>query len=426
MDSQQLPALVLGTNSNIHQTVFSCNGVNNKRMTRLSEAELYEFMQSIIAMNPDIKDPFYVLDLGSVKCIMDQWNSKLPKVRPFYAVKRNPDPIFLTSLAMLGSDFDCASQAEVKAVLALGVSADRIIFANTCKSEAHLKYAASVGVNLATYDSPYEIEKIKKMHPKCALLLQIKVGETKIGALPEEVIPLLRAAHMAHLPVVGVAFHLGTAVRHPEVYCAAIASAKMVFDTTVQLGMPKMYMLDIGGGFTAGPQFCEAADTINFALPFYFGNEQSLEIISEPGRFFAESSFTLVMNIIGKRVRGSLREYWINDGLYGSMTNMLNDPNCATGTIKPLAVESSPDNPTCHGLKTYQSTVYGPICNCFGTILTNYQLPELNVNDWLVFSGMGAYSSSAGYKFNCCDTTAIRTYLAYSKRGEPSMKENKI
>ncbi|KAF5186884.1 hypothetical protein FRX31_023529 [Thalictrum thalictroides] len=68
-----------------------------------------------------------------------------------------------------------------------------------------------------------------------------------IGALPEEVFPLLRAAHMAQLPVVGVAFHLDSAAMHPEAYRIAIATSKMVFNTTVYLGMPEMYMLNVDG-----------------------------------------------------------------------------------------------------------------------------------------------------------------------------------
>ncbi|PIA60419.1 hypothetical protein AQUCO_00300134v1 [Aquilegia coerulea] len=438
MCPKQLLAMELGTHSNVLQTFFSSKSKKNKKVTNLTEEELNNFIRSVITMKPDVIDPFYVLDLGAVKCIMEKWNSKFPQIRPFYAVKCNPEPMFLALLAMMGAGFDCASQAEIEAVVGLGVSPDRIIFASTCKPETHLKYAATVGVNLATYDSSYEVEKIKKWHPKCALLLRIKVGDdnyarrplgNKFGALPEEIIPLLQAAHTAHLSVVGVAFHLGSAVTHQEAYRFAIASAKTVFDTAIQLGMPRMHILDIGGGFTASPQFEDAAATIKDALESYFGDEPGLEMVSEPGRFFAETSFTLVTNIIGKRVRGNVKEYWINDGLYGSMMNMLHDPDRVIGTVKPLALNSYPDNPTCSRLMTYSSIVYGPIANSLDTVLTNYQLPELNVNDWLVFSEMGAYSASAGSKFNGFDTSAIRTYLAYSNQSSESsicMNGNKV
>lgn len=43
-------------------------------------------------------------------------------------------------LAALGAGFDCASEAEVDAVMALGVPANRIVFANACKRASDIRY----------------------------------------------------------------------------------------------------------------------------------------------------------------------------------------------------------------------------------------------------------------------------------------------
>ncbi|KAK6941824.1 Orn/DAP/Arg decarboxylase 2, N-terminal [Dillenia turbinata] len=118
-------------------------------------------------------EPFYMLDLGVVERLMVEWNSSLPNIRPYYAVKCNTNPALLTALAALDANFDCASRREIEAVLSLGVSADRIVYANPCKAISHIKYAASVGVNLTTFNTKEEIDKIKKWNPKCALLLRI-------------------------------------------------------------------------------------------------------------------------------------------------------------------------------------------------------------------------------------------------------------
>ena len=50
-------------------------------------------------------------------------------------------------------------------VLALGVSPERIIFANPCKVVSHLKYAASSGVKKMTFDNEEELLKVKKYFP---------------------------------------------------------------------------------------------------------------------------------------------------------------------------------------------------------------------------------------------------------------------
>ncbi len=49
----------------------------------------------------------------------------------------------LRVLAELGAGFDCASTAEVAAVMALGVEPDRIVFANPCKRPNDIKCVTS-------------------------------------------------------------------------------------------------------------------------------------------------------------------------------------------------------------------------------------------------------------------------------------------
>lgn len=117
------------------------------------------------------------MDLGVIVELFKNWNHSFKNVRPYYAVKCNPDPAFLGTMAALGSDFDYASLGEIEAVLALGVTADRIIYANPCKPESRIKLAAEVGVNLTTFDSIHELPKIKKHHPKCSLLLRLKAPD---------------------------------------------------------------------------------------------------------------------------------------------------------------------------------------------------------------------------------------------------------
>lgn len=82
------------------------------------------------------------------------------------AVKCNDDTTVLEILAALGTCFDCASKAEINKVLSLGVSADRIIFANPAKPISHIRYAASVGVSTMTFDNETELYKIQKVFPE--------------------------------------------------------------------------------------------------------------------------------------------------------------------------------------------------------------------------------------------------------------------
>lgn len=72
---------------------------------------------------------FFVNDVGVVERQYARWCKQLPNVRPFYAVKCNPDTTLLRTLAGLGAGFDCASADEIAAALSMGVDPSEIIFA---------------------------------------------------------------------------------------------------------------------------------------------------------------------------------------------------------------------------------------------------------------------------------------------------------
>ena len=57
-------------------------------------------------------DPFYLVDMGRLMDLYQKWVEVLPAVKPFYAIKSNPDPALLNMLGALGTGFDCASKVR--------------------------------------------------------------------------------------------------------------------------------------------------------------------------------------------------------------------------------------------------------------------------------------------------------------------------
>ncbi len=134
----------------------------------------------------DCDDSFYVVNLGRILELHRDWVTALPTITPFYAVKCNNDPALLKTLAALGAGFDCASkvsyhilyvfflfheQVEIKGVLDLGVTPDRIIYANPSKKLSNLKYAVEMGVETMTFDCDAELLKIQKECPSARYIL---------------------------------------------------------------------------------------------------------------------------------------------------------------------------------------------------------------------------------------------------------------
>lgn len=372
------------------------------------------------------EDAFYVVDIGVVLRLWQTWKLAMPSVHPFYAVKCNSDVLLLALLSSLGAGFDIASKAELDIVRDLGVGGDRIIYANPCKLPSHISHAANHDVHLTTFDSEGELYKLYKLNPEAEGVLRIRVCDAgarcplgvKYGAEMEDCESLLGVAKSLGLKVVGVAFHVGSGASDPSSFAHGIAQARVLFDMAKSLGINTFRLLDIGGGFVSdgglGVSFAVAAASINEALDKYFPPSLGTTVIAEPGRFFAEESFTLAAQVFGNRVRKKngreYAEYWISDGIYGSMNCLLYDH--ATLSVRALQVTRVKE--LMLGADGCESTVFGPTCDGLDTVMENVWLPHLECGDWLVFPRMGAYTKAAASTFNGFDISDMKTFCVQS------------
>ncbi|XP_073481487.1 ornithine decarboxylase 1 [Aquarana catesbeiana] len=365
----------------------------------------------------DDKDAFYVADLGDIVKKHIRWFKALPRVTPFYAVKCNDSKAIVKTLSLLGAGFDCASKTEIQLVQSIGVQPERIIYANPCKQVSQIKYAASCGVEKMTFDSEVELMKVARNHPNAKLVLRIATDDSKavcrlsvkFGATLKTSRLLLERAKELNVDIIGVSFHVGSGCTDPQTFVQAVSDARCVFDMGAELGF-NMHLLDIGGGFPGSEdvklKFEEVTSVINPALDKYFPADSGVKIISEPGRYYVASAFTLAVNIIAKKVMlseqmGSDDEddassdktlmYYVNDGVYGSFNCILYDH----AHVKPiLQKKPKPDE------KFYSSSLWGPTCDGLDRIVERCDLPELQVGDWMLFENMGAYTVAAASTFN--------------------------
>eukprot|EP00574_Skeletonema_japonicum_P007725 CAMPEP_0201723640 /NCGR_PEP_ID=MMETSP0593-20130828/7620_1 /ASSEMBLY_ACC=CAM_ASM_000672 /TAXON_ID=267983 /ORGANISM="Skeletonema japonicum, Strain CCMP2506" /LENGTH=808 /DNA_ID=CAMNT_0048214769 /DNA_START=151 /DNA_END=2577 /DNA_ORIENTATION=- len=210
-----------------------------------------------------IEDPFYVIDLGIVGAQLARWRAAFPRVVPFYAIKCNPDPAIVRTLACLGCNFDCASRAEIALVqqitkaLPRGYRKPEIIYANPCKSRSHIIDAVCRGVRMVTFDNTAEVRKCASISKKIQLILRIITDDSgsqcrlssKFGA-PKQHWPILLAeAKQFGLDVVGVSFHVGSGCRDATRYEMALKDCKELFEMAKRDFGFDMKILDIGGGF---------------------------------------------------------------------------------------------------------------------------------------------------------------------------------
>src|SRR5260221_7469579 len=109
--------------------------------------------------------PFLILDTAIVRAKARRFRAAMPRVRPHYAVKANPDRRVLKVLAQEGCGFEIASIAELDLLLSLGVPAAEIFFSNPVKSRDGIAYAAAKGVEWFVVDSQDEVRKVFEAKP---------------------------------------------------------------------------------------------------------------------------------------------------------------------------------------------------------------------------------------------------------------------
>ena len=344
------------------------------------------------------KRPYIIYNSNNIVKKIKQWYNLLPNIKPYYAIKCNHDINIINLLDINKINFDCASKNELKLLLNKKVNSNRIIFANPSKMVEHLKYARYKNVNLMTFDSIEELNKINLYYKDAKLIIRIKVDDSKsllqfnkkFGVDIEKVDELLCYAKYLELNIIGCSFHVGSRCEDYSQYEYAIYKTKVVYDIAKKLNY-NFSIINIGGGFSGTDDilFKQVANTINNSIKFYYTNNNiNISFMAEPGRYFVESAYIVVTQIINKKKVGNNFIYYISEGVYGTFNNVLTDK--AQIKINTFRQNS----------KTYKTTIFGPSCDSLDCIAVDIELPELFINDNIYVENMGAYTTACSTMFN--------------------------
>ncbi len=319
-------------------------------------------------------------------------------------------------LSGLGTGFDCASKAEIEQVLGMGVDPSRIIYAQPCKTSSYVRYVAREGVRQMTFDNSDELHKIARLYPDAELFLRILTDDSsslcrlslKFGASLDSTDELLALARELGLNVVGVSFHVGSGASDPEAFVKAVHDAHVVFQQAALHGY-ELKTLDVGGGFVPDSTFETMAGVLGSALDEYFPAHLGINLIAEPGRYYASSAYTLATHIISRRRIPGVGQpdsymVYLNDGLYGNFSSIMFDHQ------HPVAKLLQTGGRTVYGTPTAEATspangieysIWGPTCDGIDRISESIHFDaELDAGDWLYFEDMGAYTKCSATNFN--------------------------
>ncbi|KAG5338784.1 DCOR2 decarboxylase, partial [Acromyrmex charruanus] len=304
---------------------------------------------------------------------------------------------------------------EIAQVMQYDVQGERIIFAHPNKLPSHIEYSRNVGVERMTVDSEFELTKIKELFPEAKVVIRIRCDSknspillgAKFGCDPcKEAAYLIQCAQDLGLNLHGFSFHVGTPCLEIDAYLRGIEICKQLIAVAKSIGCNNVKLIDIGGGFSSvsGKELDELAKLINDAIE---NLDPDISVISEPGRYYVDSSFTLASYLHSKRLAISddgktRRMYYMNCGVYNSFLDEL------------LGLQARvPESPNRD--EKFLSNIWGPTADSYDLILKDVLLPEFHIGDWLVWRNMGAYTLTLSNTFNGFPIPTVRPFIRESQ-----------
>lgn len=359
-----------------------------------------------------------ILDLSKVEEKVKLFRKLLPGVKLFYAMKCNDDPGILALLKDKIDGFDVASFAEIKKLLALGVSPEVMAFSNPVKIASDVKEAYQAGVRLFAFQSKAELLKLKENAPGSRVYLRLKVADDqselsfsqKFGAEVEDALELCKEALKQGHTLAGLTFHVGSQAENNSVWQQAIIRCAEVAATIKdELGC-KLEFINIGGGLPVQYATDHIIDIEGAAQDIIEVKEKhfpDVSFMAEPGRFLVGEAGTIVSSVIGVETRKNQTWLFLDVGAFQAFVEIFE-----FGYF-PYPISMYQRFTQNEDITPYVLT--GPSCDSYDTLTFEAELPEgISIGDNLQFSVTGAYTLVYGSTFNSLPIPEVH----YKKEGK--------
>ncbi len=330
-----------------------------------------------------------------------------------YAVKSNPGEAMIENLVAAGvRGFDCASPVEIDLIRRLAPEA-AIHYNNPVRARHEIAHAVAAEVKSFSVDSQSELQKLIELVPaegtEISVRFKLPVAGAaynfgaKFGATVELAVELLKTVAAAGF-IPSITFHPGTQCTDPHAWEAYIREAA----TIARLAGVKIARLNVGGGFpnhrleAVVPQLADTFALIDSTTTEAFGPDRPA-LVCEPGRALCGDAFAVAARVKGLR-DGS--HVFLNDGIYGSLAELpmigvidRYSVLCPLGTLRQGA--------------PVPRVIFGPTCDSVDRLPGELLMPsDLSEGDYVVWQGMGSYSTATNTRFNGFGDLQMATVLS--------------
>lgn len=362
-----------------------------------------------------VKTPFYYYDTDLLRKTLDAVNKEAGKHKGFcvhYAVKANANPSVLRIISQSGLGADCVSGGEIKASLAAGFPASKIVYAGVGKSDWEIILGLDSDIACFNVESEPELEVIDSLarergkKARVAFRVNPDVGahthanittglaENKFGIAMRDLERIMaRAKDMDGVSVVGLHFHIGSQILDMTDFEALCNRINELQDNLDRQGV-RVESINVGGGLGISyehpdempiPDFKSYFDTYARCLRLREGQMLHFEL----GRSVVAQCGSLITKLLYVK-EGTYKKFAIVDA---GMTDL----------IRPALYHAyhKMENISNGGSPTGRYDVVGPICESSDVFGKDVELAQCKRGDLIAIRSAGAYGEIMASMYNC-------------------------
>ena len=394
--------------------------MSHDRLSRLHSADnrLLVGGRPIIAWLDDKQRAHYLYSRSEITQRVQQLRTVMPAdLQLHYAIKANPMPALLATMATLVDGLDVASAGELELALAGGISPARISFAGPAKQQPELLAAMRAGVTL-NVESATELQRIiaigksQQLSARIALRLnpdfelkqsglQMAGGARPFGIDTEQLPELLALLPGTDIQLLGLHIFAGSQNLDANAIQAAHSQTfALAYEVITQLAAAnladQLQYVNIGGGlgipYFAGQvalDLAPVAANLKRLMAARQGRLARLAIVMELGRYLVGEAGYYVCRISDIKQSRGKTYYLTNGGLHHHLSNSGNFGQVIRKNY-PVVLADNLNSADCQSVD-----IVGPLCTPLDIVAANLALPKAAIGDYVVVLQSGAYGFSA-------------------------------
>ena len=330
-----------------------------------------------------------------------------------YAVKANPNPAVLATLAREGLGADIVSIGEYRRARAAGVPPGKILFSGVGKTASEMEEALIGGVlqfNLESVEEARTLSDVAvrlgqtapiafRLNPDVDAGTHAKIttgnADNKFGIPASQALEAFRTAHgLPGLEICGVTVHIGSPLTSLAPLESAFERLGRFIASMRDEGMP-LKIADLGGGLGVpyGPGQPEPPSPDAYgAMVERVTRDWGVRLAFEPGRLISGNAGVLLARVV--RVKPGEYHPWL---IVDAAMNDLMRPALYDAYHHLDAVVPSGERMT--------ANVVGPVCESGDTFAMGRDMDAVGEGDLVVFRTAGAYGAAMSSGYNSRELT---------------------